>query len=69
MSVHIAETIIDPKGRVVLDHLPFQPGEVVEVVVLSHGRASGSSDSLRGSVLFYDEPFEPVAERDWELQD
>ncbi len=49
MNVHISETTVDPQGRVVLDRLPFQPGEKVDV-------------------LRYDEPFEPVAPDDWELQ-
>ena len=59
MSVHVTETTVDPQGRVVLDHLPFHPGERVDVVVRSH-------DDLRGSVLRYEKPFDPVAEEDWE---
>lgn len=66
MSVHISETTVDPQGRVVLDHLPFQPGEKVEVVIRS--QAMSSRRDLKGSVLRYNDPFEPVALEDWEIQ-
>jgi hypothetical protein len=73
MSVHVAEATVDPAGRVVLDHLPFQPGEKVDVVIRSHDIRShdGASQApvdLRGSVLRYEKPFDPVAEEDWELR-
>ena len=32
-TIHFLETTVDPQGRVVLDHLPFRPGEKVEVVI------------------------------------
>jgi hypothetical protein len=35
MRVHVTQTAVDPLGRVVLEHLPFQPGEKVEVTVRS----------------------------------
>jgi hypothetical protein len=68
VSIHVEETIIDPLGRVVLDRLPFKPGEKVDVVVRSHATpALALSDNLRGSVLYYDDPFHPVAQGDWEV--
>ena len=66
MSVHVVETTVDPAGRVVLEHLPFEPGEAVEVVLRSHDMPAGSIEDLRGSVLRYEQPFEHVAEDDWE---
>jgi FtsP/CotA-like multicopper oxidase with cupredoxin domain len=66
MSVHVTETTVDPQGRVVLDHLPFHPGERVDVVVRSHDDATQTAVELRGSVLRYEKPFDPVAEEDWE---
>jgi hypothetical protein len=67
MSIHVSETTVDPQGRVVLDHLPFQPGEKVEVVIRSHEMSQGERSDLKGSVLRYDDPFEPVATDDWEM--
>ncbi len=67
MSVHIAEATVDLLGRLVLDHLPFQPGERVDVVVRSHDAGDHAPADLRGSVLRYENPFVPVAESDWEL--
>jgi hypothetical protein len=66
MSVHVAEATVDPLGRLVLDHLPFQPGEKVDVVVRSHSPGDLVSADLHGSVLHYENPFAPVAEGDWE---
>ena len=66
MSVHVAEATVDPLGRLVLDHLPFQPGERVDVVVRSHKGADRAPTDLHGSVLRYENPFAPVAESDWE---
>ncbi len=47
-------------------------GKDVEIIVLENGVAkadmtpSGNECPLRGSVLVYEDPFEPVAETDWE---
>jgi hypothetical protein len=42
-------------------------GQEVEIVVsLLSAAQPVSVDSLKGSVLRYDEPFEPVAVEDWE---
>jgi hypothetical protein len=67
MSIHVSETTVDPQGRVVLDHLPFRPGEKVEVVIRSHEVSPLGPSDLKGSVLRYDDPFEPVATDDWEM--
>jgi len=68
MSVHVSETTVDSQGRVVLDHLPFAPGEKVDIVIRSHNMSSPGRDDLRGSVLRYDNPFDSVALEDWESQ-
>lgn len=55
-------------GTLVLDDLPFQRGEEVEVTLVPLA-ASVDSDpwrKLRGSVLRYDDPTDPVAWEDWE---
>ena len=53
-------------GRVVLDHLPFHPGDKVEVILRSRDEYPSAPQDLTGSVLRYDNPYEPVAEEDWE---
>jgi hypothetical protein len=63
------ETKVKQNGRVVLDGLPFEEGQDVEVIVLeSHKEAiTPSPNPLKGSVLRYDDPFEPaVPPEDWE---
>ncbi len=51
MSVPVAEATVDPLGRVVLDHLPFELGEKVDVVVRSHDSGDRVPSDLRSSVL------------------
>jgi hypothetical protein len=68
MSVHIAEATVDPLGRLVLDHLPFRPGDKVEVIVRTHEARTSQVVDLRGSVLRYEHPFEPVTADDWDIQ-
>ncbi len=66
MSVHIAEVTVDESSRVVVDHVPFKPGDRVEVVVRSRQALPAPRADLVGSVLRYDRPFDPVAQDDWE---
>jgi hypothetical protein len=53
-------------GTVLLKELPFQAGDAVEIIILEQSKTSSSSSreqpihSLKGSVLRYDEPFEPA---------
>jgi len=62
------EAIVDEQGVVRVRDVPFVPGETVEVIVLAlpHRPAPGGR-SLRGSVLRYDDPTEPVADGDWDV--
>ena len=50
--------------------LPFQEGELVEIIVLRRkGEIRKSTSSpLRGKVIKYIDPTEPVAQDDWELR-
>ncbi len=63
------EAIVQQNGRIVIDDLPFDEGEKVEVIV----READSSDHkrrenpLKGTLIKYDDPFEPaVPPEDWE---
>ena len=68
MRAYKIETTIPEDGVLELDALPFQAGEAVEVIILSREehKREAVRGSLRGKVLHYDRPTEPVAEADWD---
>lgn len=64
------ETTVQRHGRVVVENLPFDEGNKVEVIVLQTNGTDKVSDHnpLKGTVLKYDDPFEPaVPLEDWEV--
>ena len=69
MQAYRVETVLQFNGTVTLEHLPFQAGEAVEVIVLARPPESKLSHSypLRGTCIRYVEPTEPVAQDDWEV--
>ena len=70
VQAHWRETTIGEHGELLLDGLPFEPGQPVEVLVISKPAGSTTATdrslSLRDSVIEYREPFEPVASEDWD---
>ena len=68
MNAHKLTAKLTKNGKLVLTNLPFHAGETVEVIVLAPLNPPNSSPSpLEGTVVSYDEPFEPaVATEDWE---
>ncbi len=68
MNAYRTEITLAEDGTLVLDALPFQAGERVEVIVLGVHRAplAMRDDALPGAPLRYDRPTDPVAEDDWE---
>ena len=71
MKAYRVEKQIAANGELKLSTLPFKEGDKVkaEVIILSHeiGPHPVTSSPLRGKVIEYLEPMEPVAEEDWEL--
>lgn len=77
MNAHHIETILTENGTLMLQDLPFQAGDTVEVIILQRHKLQPTeapishSDSnpylLRGTVIRYDDPTEPVALEDWEV--
>lgn len=69
-QAHRIETTLTQNGTLTLDHLPFQAGETVEIIVLTTASAETRSfqdrSSLHGTLLEYQDPLEPVAEQDWD---
>jgi hypothetical protein len=61
------ETTVGEHGEVILEGLPFEPGQPVDVLVIpSSGPAKTGEGTLKDSVLQYRDPFEPVAGEDWD---
>jgi len=68
MEAYRIEKRIAANGVLYLDALPFREGELVEVIVLPREdkKPGIHSLSLRGKVIRYIAPTEPVAQNDWE---
>ena len=69
MEAYRIEKRVVRNGVLQLDALPFQEGDLVEVIVLGRNRkvSKSTSSALRGKVIKYIDPTEPVAQDDWEL--
>ena len=62
------ETVVKKKGEISIKGLPFRTGEVVEVIIRKQKRTKGTKNPypLRGTPIRYDDPFESIAEQEWE---
>jgi hypothetical protein len=69
VQAHWRETIVGDHGELIIEGLPFEPGEAVEVLVVSKTARSkpAAERSLLGSVMEFRDPFEPVASEDWDV--
>ncbi|MHC5771059.1 MAG: hypothetical protein ACYTXI_36895 [Nostoc sp.] len=77
MEAHKIEAVLTEDGTLMLRGLPFHAGDAVEVIILSaktpqnKGAAPIQPDTnlypMRGKVIRYDDPTEPVALEDWEV--
>ena len=69
MEAYRVEKRVVKNGVLQLNALPFQEGDLVEVIVLGRkGKVIKSTSSpLRGKVIEYIDPTGPVAQDDWEL--
>ena len=63
------ETKVQSNGRVVVENLPFDEGDLVEVIVLESDTTKSENRVAhsKGKLLKYIDPFEPaVTHEDWE---
>ena len=69
MEAYQVEKRMAANGVLRLSTLPFREGELVEVIVLGKKgeMRRSTSSSLRGKVIKYINPTEPVAKDDWEV--
>lgn len=78
-AAHESECIVRPDATVIVEGVPFAAGEKVRVILIReeivNGRRHSDAEiatskslrvSLRGSVVRYDDPTEPVGVDDWE---
>jgi hypothetical protein len=68
MEAYRTETVIQPDRVLTLRGVPFRTGEKVEVIVLGSPQQGNEQKRypLRGQPIRYEEPFDSVAEDDWE---
>lgn len=69
MQVHRMEVKILNNRSLMIKELPFHPGDKVEVIIRSCtvNRKSSERYPLRGKPLRYIDPFDSVAENDWDV--
>ena len=69
MNTHRLEIALTENGKITLENLPFKAGETVEIVISPHEKNSPDDNPfpLEGTVHYYDDPFEPVAEDEWKV--
>ena len=70
MQAYRAEKVVSKNSALELKALPFQAGEVVEVIILPRNNKTNDTNntySLKGKVLKYEKPTEPVAQDDWNV--
>jgi hypothetical protein len=67
MKAYRVEKEIAADGVLQLDALPFLAGERVEIIILAREETEKTHPiSVRGKVLEYADPTEPVAEEEWD---
>lgn len=72
MTKHKATAKVGKGGKIILENVPFAEGDEVEVTVetaVKDGRQGRLKHPMRGSVIRYDDPFEPACPpEEWEAQ-
>lgn len=68
MQDYRIETRVSSDGSLTIKGLPFEAGDRVEVIIRSHKPGEGKEQChpLRGKPIRYTDPFESVAEVEWE---
>jgi len=68
MQAYRVETTLQQDGTLTLSDLPFHAGEAVEVIILIRSPTALRENRypLRGTLISYINPTEPVAQEDWE---
>ena len=69
MQIYRVETTLTQPGILTLTGLPFRVGERVQIMVSPQTQKPSPNKRypLRGQPIQYSDPFEPVAEEEWEV--
>ena len=72
MNAYKLTATLTENGTLLLQGLPFNAGEAVEIIILEQPKPTPcdlkTEYPLQGTVLRYDDPFEPAIPReDWEV--
>ncbi len=68
MQAYKIEKTIKENGQLVLNGLPFMADEQVEIIILQKPKTKKKNPyPLKGKLITYESPFEPVALEDWEV--
>lgn len=71
METFKTKTKVKKNHKVHIDDVPFDDGQEVEIIISVSNKNEhydSLKDSLKGSVIKYDNPFEPIiTSEDWEL--
>jgi len=69
MDTFRLDTKLTKDGTLTLKHIPFHAGDSVEVIIIAQKAASDAQSGypLRGQVIQYERPTEPVSLEDWEV--
>lgn len=61
MNSHRIKTALTENGKLLLQNLPFEQGDEIEVIIKKSKSSTQSDlDTLKNTVVAYREPFEPV---------
>ncbi len=65
MQAYKIEKIIKENGKLELNGLPFNINEVVEIIILRKPKSVNQKFPLKGKLIKYESPFEPIPIEDW----
>jgi hypothetical protein len=71
MEAYRTNAVVHDDGTVVIGNLPFRKGQRLEVILLEQTRVreGAASYALRGEPVTYVDPFDSVAQDEWENDD
>ena len=67
METFKTKTSVKKNHKIELENVPFENGEDVEIEISLKEKNINNNYPLRGSLLKYEDPFDPIVEDDWEV--
>jgi hypothetical protein len=69
MVAYKTHAVVDDNGQVLVQGLPFRPGDRVEIILLEQPHTAAAAASVRFPLpgpYRFDDPFAPVAADEWD---